>query len=317
MLSQMEKQLELKEVATRRKLLALKQQLQAGSSQSSSQPMIARFSSSAGPPYTHNYHKLSKPPATAPGPGKHITQNPVPKTVPRSKSERFGVSVDGAKQWMALGIRSTDEVGSTTPKRKELNSTFATPPGKASSHHQEESVKTPRSAQRGDSKRQSNASPHTTEHDLKLSSSPEKFHATASKSTTSTPTVLTTQQDTSRGASSSTRERPKPILSETKKHLTPSTPPEIKTLTSHHTQLPLRPSHSSATVPRKPVSPSVSRQAKVRLSLPDEVKETEYMTALQRQKARVSRIRRCIVAATIVQRAWRGHKEKTLTMNRN
>ena len=50
--------------------------------------------------------------------------------------------------------------------------------------------------------------------------------------------------------------------------------------------------------------------ARPKLTLPEEIKETEYMTALQRQKARVSRIRRCIVAATVIQRAWREHKLK-------
>lgn len=52
---------------------------------------------------------------------------------------------------------------------------------------------------------------------------------------------------------------------------------------------------------------SKSRQ---KLTLPEEIKETEYMTALQRQKARVSRIRRCIVAATVIQRAWRDYTDK-------
>ena len=52
---------------------------------------------------------------------------------------------------------------------------------------------------------------------------------------------------------------------------------------------------------------SRSRQ---KLMLPEEIKETEYMSALQRQKARVSRIRRCIVAATVIQRAWRDYTDK-------
>ena len=47
----------------------------------------------------------------------------------------------------------------------------------------------------------------------------------------------------------------------------------------------------------------------VKLTLPEEIKETEYMTAIQRQKARVSRIRRCIVAATVIQRAWRHYRQ--------
>ena len=51
----------------------------------------------------------------------------------------------------------------------------------------------------------------------------------------------------------------------------------------------------------------ISRQ---KLTLPEEIKETEYMSALQRQRARVSRIRRCIVAATVIQRTWRDYTDK-------
>ena len=46
-----------------------------------------------------------------------------------------------------------------------------------------------------------------------------------------------------------------------------------------------------------------------KLTLPEEIKETEYMSAIQRQKVRVSKIRRCIVAATVIQRAWRNYKD--------
>ena len=56
-----------------------------------------------------------------------------------------------------------------------------------------------------------------------------------------------------------------------------------------------RPLASPGSAPRK------------KLTLPDQVKETEYMTAVQRQKARVARIRRCIVAATVIQRAWKDY----------
>ena len=45
-----------------------------------------------------------------------------------------------------------------------------------------------------------------------------------------------------------------------------------------------------------------------KLTLPEEMKESEYMTAVQKQKCRVTRIRRCIVAATVIQRAWRRHR---------
>lgn len=47
-----------------------------------------------------------------------------------------------------------------------------------------------------------------------------------------------------------------------------------------------------------------------KLTLPEEVKETVYMSAVQKQKVRVSRIRRCIVAATVIQRAWRDRETR-------
>ena len=46
------------------------------------------------------------------------------------------------------------------------------------------------------------------------------------------------------------------------------------------------------------------------LRLPEEMKEKEYMSAVEKRRARVSRIRRCIAAATVIQRAWRMHKER-------
>lgn len=65
--------------------------------------------------------------------------------------------------------------------------------------------------------------------------------------------------------------------------------------------------------PSEVTSSSTSRsktpclKSRQRLALPEEIEETEYMSALQKQKARVSRIRRCIVAATVIQRAWRDY----------
>jgi len=56
--------------------------------------------------------------------------------------------------------------------------------------------------------------------------------------------------------------------------------------------------------------PTPLKKSLPKLALPEAVKETEYMTAIQKQKARVSRIRRCIVAATVIQRAWRHYKHK-------
>ena len=72
------------------------------------------------------------------------------------------------------------------------------------------------------------------------------------------------------------------------------------------------PSTSSMTSPSSRTPRPNSRQ---KLTLPEEIKETEYMSALQRQKARVSRIRRCIVAATVIQRAWRDYTDKKSCMH--
>ena len=61
-----------------------------------------------------------------------------------------------------------------------------------------------------------------------------------------------------------------------------------------------------------PVTQSyTSSQSREKLTLPKEVKEREYMTTLQRQKARVSKIRRCMVAATVIQRAWRDYRQRS------
>ena len=59
-------------------------------------------------------------------------------------------------------------------------------------------------------------------------------------------------------------------------------------------------------------NPSSQQKCHQKLTLPEEIKETEYMSAIQKQKARVSRICRCIVAATVIQRAWRNYKDERL-----
>ena len=55
----------------------------------------------------------------------------------------------------------------------------------------------------------------------------------------------------------------------------------------------------------KPPVPSQNK-----LSVPEEKRELEYQSSLQKQKARVARIRKCISAATIIQRAWRLYYSK-------
>lgn len=79
------------------------------------------------------------------------------------------------------------------------------------------------------------------------------------------------------------------------------------TVTSCTTSQPSSSDHmiSSLSSDTHMTSPAPSSSRREKLTIPEEIKETEYMNAIQRQKARVSRIRRCIVAATVIQRAWR------------
>jgi len=72
------------------------------------------------------------------------------------------------------------------------------------------------------------------------------------------------------------------------------------------------PEPSSQTTPTKPAARLPPTQPMPeKLTLPEEIKETQYMTAVQRQKARVNRIRRYMVAATVIQRAWRRKHPRT------
>lgn len=66
--------------------------------------------------------------------------------------------------------------------------------------------------------------------------------------------------------------------------------------------------HMTPSGPAIKPSPTSDCRPREKLSLPEEVKETAYMSAVQRQRVRVSRIRRCIVAATVIQRAWRQYR---------
>ena len=53
-----------------------------------------------------------------------------------------------------------------------------------------------------------------------------------------------------------------------------------------------------------------------KLTVPVEAKETEYMSEVQKQRARVTRIRKCIAAATAIQRAWRKHRSRVGVQHR-
>ena len=96
------------------------------------------------------------------------------------------------------------------------------------------------------------------------------------------------------------------ITSSAKGHTTspltsPSTPNDNNTPQCGHMTSPS--DHMTTTSASTPTS-------REKLTLPEEVKETQYMSAVQKQRVRVSRIRRCIVAATVIQRAWRARASR-------
>ena len=56
-------------------------------------------------------------------------------------------------------------------------------------------------------------------------------------------------------------------------------------------------------------SPPSSEVLKQRLSFPSKLEETDSLSGIQHQRSRVLKIRRCIAAATIIQRAWRQYRQ--------
>ena len=55
----------------------------------------------------------------------------------------------------------------------------------------------------------------------------------------------------------------------------------------------------------------VRSENSVRLVIADDQRETSYMNTIRLQRSRVLKIRRCIAAATLIQRAWRKYKQRT------
>ena len=153
------------------------------------------------------------------------------------------------------------------------------------------------------------------------SSSPSitKCHMTSS----TTPKSHITSPDT-----------PKSHVTTPKNHIisTPVTPPTcLKTTPTSHMTSPAASQGSPATLKHHMTPPAVPKGHETspttpqyhmtapkghvtfpapaeKLTVSKEVKETGYMTEVQRQRVRVSRIRRCIASATIIQRAWRQYR---------
>ena len=74
------------------------------------------------------------------------------------------------------------------------------------------------------------------------------------------------------------------------------------TMVSPKTQTGTRTENEDVGIPQSPKDKTIN------ISLSRETGEKHYTTALQQQKARVTRIRQCIKAAITIQRAWKKYK---------
>ena len=230
--SQMEKQLQLKEASTRRKILALKQQLLSG----------------------------NKPPPTAPAkssPNNTLPTNYIKASVPSSKSDEIHLSSQSrTEKKLPQFIKQSPVPSLHEPHMRGISS--------ISSHVKPATVE-------------------TTTKEVLSQRITERVKRQLSPTVESNSKVGGTSQTVSGNKPTTTAaEKIKP-----KQNVTEKVRQEGVKFSS---------TQSREKVPHQ------------KLTLPEEIKETEYMTALQRQKARVSRIRRCIVAATVIQRAWREYR---------
>ena len=233
-ISQMEKQLALKEASTRRKILALKQQLQSAGSKPSTAP---------AKPFTESDAVLQM---------KHENAS-----IQSSKSDDVMMTSKGRSE--KLPDFSDSPIQQPPPVHKvQLQNTILT----ATPMHSVNETKFIGHSQKASES--TRTKPHMS---VEVSTSSQMV--TSSSLTSSTESAMDRQGTTNSANKKAANQ-------------------EIGTFSK----------------------PSNQQKCHQKLTLPEEIKETEYMSAIQRQKARVSRIRRCIVAATVIQRAWRDYKHK-------
>ena len=327
--SQMEKQLEFKEAATKRKLLALKQQLQSGSNSSSHPAPSTSTASSTTAGATpklqqdvvHNA-KMSpsqrdsstqrqlgtaagmKPPATAPVMQETAKKSVHKQGVPKSESDRLAVSVDG--RWCTIHVQRTGETGvddATEDANKSTAVSQGIPPKSVYKQSSFQSLLTgpPRPKEHN---QESQKTLHTLreerEHTAKASLTVgTKSSIPFSNSATSTALTLLHPNMSEKSLKLETHGE-----NSNSEHVSRQAVSGLTTSDSGHSFTQKETSRGNSSNLR-----SVKAVKNSKLTLPEEIKETEYMSALQRQKARVSRIRRCIAAATVIQRVWREYKQ--------
>ena len=243
---QMEKQLQLKEAATRQKLIALKQKLKSDSKMPSTKSQIIENTRDTTANGTVNL------PVT-------------PKTAQSETTVHAKTNCSGVQLSMSINGKWPSNIKSQNTKPTTENTT--TPKQDKQLKYQTSTFS---------------------------SLLPDAFKPISSNNTSfiidDKPGIIL--DDTKQAPSPSKNETPthmdKPKSSEENAHsdLKSRTPSTNANSTSQH----------------KPVM-------RHKLTVPEMVKETEYMSALNKQKARVSRIRRAIHAAEVIQKAWRKYKQ--------
>jgi hypothetical protein len=284
---EMEKQLELKEAATKRKIQALKQQLSSANQESRMGEGNPRRDSVQERGQERNYY-----PRKNTGDNHMIAQGPSalePSFAPKFRSKATQATVISPFSDVAHPTSTplTDHVTLspfvattfshvTPPVSADVTPLVTTaPPSSITSH-----TNTPFSAD--------HMTPPTT---FSSSHTTHPSHVITSPSTSVTVSAYissTNPQTLSSNEVTLPNDRNHVITADGHKMSSPTTStPQANHTAPHRGDI--------ATTPT----------CKEKLTIPEEVKETEYMSAVQKQKVRVSRIRRCIVAATVIQRAWR------------
>ena len=312
-MSQAEKQLELKEAATRRKLQELRQQLlqsptahptspsrPADLQQKTKSHSHSPVSPSSGIPHsnsviqTYGHSTTSggvsvsyKPPATAPQPQHQHTSY---SDRQRAIMERLAQSVDGRRNEQEY---SSSQENSIHPNGQDLVTKQSDSPFQL--HPQNGKETAVKFIQSTDENEKFNTHAPTMS---SIHAQPNSIKQTDTGKfpfTQNAPTHSQNQRDSKQQSIQHSHNTAAHMHHETK------SPP-----TQKEPAFP-QPYRHNSREPRKPESEKQAKQQ--RMPLPEEVKEREYMSAVQQQRLRVSRIRRCIAAATVIQRVWRLHRQ--------
>lgn len=269
-MSQMEKHLELKEASTRRKILALKQQLK-GNMNPVQNPMAVQVNSTSttrAPLQSTSTSEGTYPASlTAPTPGIRQTVRDTDGML-KSKNHHFGSSING--EFESIHKRHSSACPSGQRLDAGSHAQIGTHPLSISVEEHKTTSKSP----------SINVNPCLDVGKPKHSSTVPQAHSTVNQ-------LNTTHETIADGFVSSASK----VVNRVPESLVKESRADTNQLNSQQ---------SSKAAPRA--------NTLIKLTLPEEIKETEYMSALQRQKARVSRIRRCIIAATVIQRVWRNYR---------